>query len=218
MHHIVLSIFIILLFGACANEQVEEYEYFKFARQVTPSGKYVIYDYARNEAMAFNSDIYRKELFKIGEEFKEGKGLYINSSISEWLSDDTLLVYNFSSDSKQPKDTLPIKTKISPLGDFIIKTVFYQSNSAVGINYEFDSVATTADSILFWMTKDNDIKILRFPLGATTIQSKSNSITHISIDNQLTKNMDFVYKNADGTFTRGLPGIGITSYNLKPTK
>ena len=34
----------------------------------------------------------------------------------------------------------------------------------------------------------------------------------------LTKNMDFVYKNFDGTFTRGLPEVGTTLCDLTPTK
>ena len=128
-----------------------------------------------------------------------------------------MLVYNFKSNLKQPKDTLPIKTELSKLGDFIIKTVYYKSNSGGRAIYKFDSVATTSDSIFVRTVSDKKGKqILQFPLGATTITVNSDSIIHISVDTRLTKNMNFVYKNPDGTFTSGLPGVGTTWYDLTP--
>lgn len=215
----IATIVIALITFACGNEQVEQYEYYKFSRQVTPSGQYAIYDYARYGPMAFSSDISGTELFKIDEKFKEGNGIAINGAISEWLSDDTLLVYNFKSDLNQPKDTLPIKTEFTNLGDFTIKTVYYKANSGGRAIYDFDSVITTRDSIFIrTVSENNENQILGFPLGATTIKSKSDSIIHISIDTRLTKNMNFVYKNPDGTFTSGLPGVGTTWYDLTPTK
>ena len=219
MRRTILSIITISLIYACGSDEVEQYEYYRFERQVTPSGKFAIYDYARFGPMAFSSDVSGTELFKIDEEFKEGKGTEINGSISEWLSDDTLLVYNFRSDLKQPKDTLPIKTEHSKLGDFTVKTVYYKANSGGRAIYDFDSVTTTSDSIFIRVLSDKEGKqILRFPLGGTSIKAKPDSIIHIAIHTRLSKNMDFVYKNPDGTFTSGLPGVGTTWYDLTPTK
>lgn len=219
MQRIILSIFILLFIYACGNDQDEQHEYYKFSRQVTPSGQYVIYDYARYGPMAFSSDISGTELFRINEKFEERKGKEINGSISEWLANDTLLIYNFKSDLKQPKDTLPIKTEFNKLGDFTVKTVYYKANSGGRAIYDFDSVAMTCDSIFIrTVSKNKESQILRFPLGATTIKSKSDSIVHIAIHTRLTKNMNFVYKNPDGTFTSGLPGVGTTWYDLTPTK
>lgn len=208
-----------LILTACGNETVEEYEYYRFAKQVTPSGKYVIYDYARFGPMAFSSDISGTELFAIDKEFKEGNGIEIDGSISEWLSNDTLLVYNFKSDLKQPKDTLPIKTEFTKLGDFTVKTVYYKSNSGGRAIYKFDSVSMTNDSIFIQtVQKDAEKKIIGFPLGGTVIEATKDSIIHIAVNTRLTKNMNFVYKNPDGTFTSGLPGIGTTWYDLSPIK
>lgn len=215
----ITTIVILFIVYACGNKQSSQYEYYRFGRQVTPSGKYVIYEYARYGPMAFSSDILDTELFRIDEKFEERKGIAINGAISEWLSDDTLLIYNFKSDLKQPKDTLPIKTEYKKLGDFIIKTVYYKTNSGGRAIYDFDSVATTRDSIYIWTdAKEKKSQILRFPLGATTIKFKGDSIIHISINTRLIKNMHFVYKNPDGTFTTGLPEIGTYWYDLTPTK
>jgi hypothetical protein len=215
----ITAIAIIFIISSCGNKQSNEYEYYRFGKQVTPSGQYAIFEYARYGPMAFSSDILGTELFKIDEKFKERRGIPINGSISEWLSDDTLLVYNFKSDLKQPRDTLPIKTEYKNIGDFTIKMVYYKTNSGGRAIYNFDSVATTSDSIYIWTAaEEKKSQILRFPLGATTIKCKGDSIIHISIDTRLTKNMHFVYKNPDGSFTTGLPEIGTTWYDLTPTK
>ena len=219
MQRILLLVFIAVFVGSCENEHREEYEYYKFHRQVSPSGQYVIYDYARFGPMAFSSDIAGTEVFRIEEEFAEGKGKNINGSISEWLSNDTLLVYNFKSDLERPKDTLPIKTDFRELGDFTVKTVYYKMNSGGRTILKIDSVGTTNDSIFIRTVSQNESgKFLKFPLGGISVKTKADSVVLITIQNRLTKNMSFVYKNPDGSFTSGLPGIGTTNYELTPTK
>lgn len=209
----ILSLFIIALL-LCSCEQNEEVEYYRFGKQTTPSGKYVIYNFAR-----YDPDISGTEVFKINEEFEEGEGASIDGAISEWISDDTLLVYNFKSDLEQPKDTLPIDTKFEKVGDFIVRTVYYKSNSGSRAIYDFDSVATTNDSnIIRTVSSNGEQKILRFPLGATTIKAESDSIKHIAISTRLAKSMNFVYKNLDGSFTSGLPEVGTIWYDLTPMK
>lgn len=220
MKKIVLITLVVIFLISCA-EQVENYDYYQFRKQITPSGKYIIYDYARYGTMAFSSDISGTELFKIDEGFAEGKGEKINGAISEWLSNDTLLVYDFKTELKQPKDTLPINIEYSKLGDFIIKTIFYKTNAGYRSISDFDSVKTTNDSIFIRLVSDkNKIpnRIIGFPLGSTTITTKSDSITHIEISTRLNKNMNFTYKNDDGTFSNGLPEVGTTWYDLTPTK
>lgn len=218
MQRFIQMILVVILFNSC-TERAEKYDYYHFRKQITPSGKYVIYDYARYGSMAFSSDISGIEVFKINDNFVEGKGEKINGAISEWLSNDTLLVYDFKSDLKQPKDTLPIKIEYSKLGDFIVKTIYYKSNSGTRGIYNFDSVSTTNDSIFINVISEKKEKqILSFPLGATTIKTKSDSITHIEVLTRLHKSMNFVYKNEDGTFSSGLPEIGTTWYDLTPTK
>ncbi|GEO02781.1 hypothetical protein AAE02nite_04450 [Adhaeribacter aerolatus] len=59
---------------------------------------------------------------------------------------------------------------------------------------------------------------MRFPLGATTIKTKADSIVHIAVDTRLEKSMNFVHKNPDGTFTSRLPEVGTTWYDLTPIK
>ena len=68
------------------------------------------------------------------------------------------------------------------------------------------------------MSDKSENEILRFPLGATTIQIKGDSISHIIVSSRLNKSMNFVYKNKNGTFTTGLPEIGTTWYDITPTK
>ncbi len=214
----ILTILTTLIILSC-TEKEEKVEYHQFRKQITPSGKYVIYDYARYGPMAFSSDIYGTELFKLDEKFEEGKGQTIDGAICEWISNDTLLVYNFKSNLEQPKDTLPIKTEFSKLGDFIAKTIFYKSNSGGRAIYEFDSVKTTDKSIIIRVITNNKKKhFISFPLGGTTIKTKSDSIVHIKVSNRLSKNMNFVYKNKDGTFTGGLADVGTTWYDLTPAR
>ena len=216
---IIITVIFSLAICCCGNKQVEQHEYYQFGKQITPSGKYVIYNYGRHGAMAFSSDIVGTELFEANEEFKEGKGVKLDGAISEWLSDDTLLVYDFNlkSESEQPKDTLPIKTDLKRVGDFTIKMVYYIPNSWTMVARNFDSVTTTNDSIFVKTIFENGkIEILRFPLGATTIISKCDSIIQIAVHARLRKSMDVSRKNPDGTFTEGLPAVGTIWYNLKP--
>lgn len=88
--YIIVILMSICIISACGGNNNDKYEYYRFSKQVTPSGKYVIYDYARYGSMAFSSDIGGTELFDIDAEFKERKGRKIDGAISEWLSEDTL--------------------------------------------------------------------------------------------------------------------------------
>jgi hypothetical protein len=219
MNKVVTVILIGLIFDSCISEQQEKFEYYRFRKQLTPSGKYIIYDYARFGSMAFSSDILGTEVFEANESFDEGEGELLNGSISEWISDDTLLVYNFRSDLNQPKDTLPIKTEYQNVGDFIVKSVFYKSNSSSRGILDFDSVSTTKDSIIIRTVSEKKGKrLISFPLGGTTIQVNSDSIIHIEVSTRLHKSMDFVYKNPDGTFTTNLPHVGIALYDFSPIR
>lgn len=214
----IMTILFLFLLNSC-EEGKEKYEYYKFRKQITPSGKYIIYDYARYGAMAFSSDISGTVVFKANEIFEEGKGQQIDGAICAWLSNDTLLVYNFKSNLEQPKDTFPIKIEIRKLGDFIVKTVFMKANSGGRDSYDFDSIRITNNSIFIRIVENKKRKyFLKFPLGATTIKTKGDSITHIEVSTILNKNMDFVYKNTDGTFSTGLAEVGTTEYDLTPIK
>lgn len=219
MNKVITIILIALIFDSCTGDQKEKFEYYRFRKQLTPSGKYIIYDYARYGSMAFSSDILGTEVFEANETFDEGEGESLNGSISEWISDDTLLVYNFRSDLNQPKDTLPIKTEYQNIGDFIIKYVFYKSNSGSRAILDFDSVSTTKDSIIIrTVSEKKEKRLISFPLGGTTVQVDSDSITHVEVSTRLHKSMDFVYKNSDGTFTANLPHVGTTLYDLSPIR
>ncbi len=207
-----------LLLVSCRDEKKDDFVYYQFRQQLTPSGKYVIYGYGRRGSMAFSSDILGTELFPVNKPFKEGMGKAITGSISEWISDDTLLVYSLKSQD-QPKDTLPIKIEYQNIGDFIVKTVHYNTNSSGRSILDFDSVSTTKDSIrIRTISKNKKKEIISFPLGGTTIQVSSDSVTHIEISTRLHKGMDFVFKNPDGTFSTNLPHVGTTWYDLTPVK
>ncbi|NVK73289.1 MAG: hypothetical protein HWE24_07405 [Oceanospirillaceae bacterium] len=218
-------IFLSLIITACGNNGAETpnnsepREYYRLAKQVTPSGKYAIYDYARLGSMAFSSDITGTEVFPSDAIFIEGDGIKIDGSISEWISNDTLLVYTFNSELERPKDTLPILIEYKECADFIIKSVEYKINSGGRWISDFDSVFTTQDSILIrTVNRDGAKKMIGLPLGATHIESTADSIIHIVIYTRLYTHMDFIYHNEDGTTTRGLPGVGTLLYDLTPTK
>lgn len=218
MYKFILTITFGLLFGSTLA-QVEQIQYYKFRYQVTPSGRYIICDYARSSTDSNASDVVGIELFKVGQDFIEGHGEKINGELSEWISNDTLLVYDFTSKLMQPKDTFPIKTEFKELGDFVIKTVFYKSNSKGYDRYEFDSVSISNDSILIRTISDKKRhKFMRFPLGATTIRSESDSVALIEVSGKVTKSMNFIYKNPNGTYSTGLPEIGIMYYKFTPRK
>src|SRR5665647_2356883 len=86
MNRITLTFLIILMFSSCFEKKEEKLEYYKFKKQITPSGKFAIYDYARFGPMAFSSDIGSTELFPIDKEFEEGKGQKIEGAISQWIT------------------------------------------------------------------------------------------------------------------------------------
>jgi len=211
----------------------------RIIKQITSSGKYIIYSYTKFGG-AFTSDINGIKLFKINEKFKEGKGIDLDGNIFEWISDDTLLVYNISLKSEeisQPKDTFPIKTTFKTVGDFTLKTDYYISNSFMRVNIRnFDFVSTTKDSIFIRTVKEKEIDIInnaklygkvafyngedgifKFPLGSVRITLKSDSIINISAS-KIKKGMDFELLNPDSTYTTGLPRISIVSFDFVPTK
>jgi hypothetical protein len=206
-----------LLIGSCVGDYHRE-DYHTLRKQITPSGKFVIYDYVRS-GPAFGSDFSGTNVLEIGDRFSERKGERIDGTISEWLSDDTLLVFSSKSVRSQPKDTFPETIKYSKAGDFVVKTVYYTFNSSYRSISDFDSVATTRDSIFIRLVEnDKQHPIIKFPLGATTIKTKADTITHVEVSGRLNKNMNFVYKNKDGSFTTGLPEVGTTWYDLTPTR
>ena len=220
-----IILFLIIGITSCACDGFQnpkkgkELEYYAFSKQITPNGKYAIYNYARYRKMSFSSDIKGMEIFDINKEFKERKGKAINGLIGEWISNDTLLVYCFDFYSGQPKDTLPIKTEFEKINDdFVIKRVSYKANSATRISPKFDSVFIKNDSIIIHRILDkNERKLISFPLGGVKILVKSDTIYKITTT-QLHKTMDFSIKNPDGTYTDDLPQVGTITYEFTPIK
>ncbi len=206
-----------MLLGACGAPG-EPPPYYRFRKQLTPSGKYVIHDYARNGWMAFMPDVAGTEVFGVNEAFKEGEGEPIDGSISAWISDDTLLVYDFSYRLKQPGDTLPIKTECTKVGDFTVKTVFYKSNSVLGANEVFDSVYAGRDSIFIRLVAGTERSLLALPFGGTHVEVKGDSIYAIEISTIVRKSMDFERTHSDGTTETGLPRIEVAGYFLTPLR
>jgi hypothetical protein len=206
-----------MLFNSCSGQQ-EKAQYYRFSRQLTPSGKYVIYDYAREGKITFFPDVLGTEVFGINQAFEEGQGEGMDGSISQWISDDTLLVYDFTYPLKQPRDTLPIKTQLDKVGDFIVKKVFYKSNSRTGSTYSFDSVYASKDSLFIRLLPQEEGRLLTLQLGGTHVKVKADSIYAIEIQTRMHKSMDFERTFSDGTTQTGLPRIEVESYYLIPIK
>ncbi|WP_353168659.1 hypothetical protein [Flavobacterium sp.] len=218
MTKITFFILIFFSFYSCNNKE-ETIEYSKFIKQITPSEKFAIYEYTRNGDMSFSSGISVTELFPIEKKFEEGKGIKIEGAIKQWISEDTLLVYDFRSKLKQPKDTLPIKTLYKNIGDFVVKTINYKSNSGGTNRYKFDSVWTNNKNIYIRFVYNEKNKNIRsFPLGSVSIKTDKDSIKSIEIFGELSKNMRFTYQNPDGTISKNLPGISTTHYEYTPIK
>lgn len=211
-----LAILIMGMLFNCCRWQQEKAQYYRFSRQLTPSGKYVIYNYAREGKIAFFPDVSGTEVFGISQAFEEGQGERIDGSISQWISDDTLLVYDFTYPMKQPRDTLPIKTQLDKVGDFIVKTVFYKSNSTTNSNYSFDSVYASKDSLFIRLFPQEEGMLLALPLGGTHVNVKDDSIYTIEIQTRVHKSMDFERTFSDGTTQAGLPRIQVEGYHLIP--
>ncbi len=203
--------------NSCKNKEQKKI-YNRLAKQITPSGKYIIYDYLRS-AGAFGSDISGREVFAIEEEFIEGKGQKINGHVAEWLNNDTVLVYNLNAYSGQPVDTLPTKIEFSKIGDFTVKTLSYKTNHGGGNDYSFDSVWTTENEIAIKFYSNSKKRNTRiFPLGSVRITTSSDTIKSIEILERISKSMNFRYLNKDGIEFISLPSIGTTWYTYKPTK
>lgn len=209
-----LIIVVSIMTSGCSDE--EKPEYYRFSRQITPSGKYVIYNYARYGPMAFSSDISGTELFEISEKFEEGKGTDIPGSFCEWLSKDTLLVYDFRTEKEDQIDTFPIKTTYTRIADFIVKTLYYHSIGGGSDLRTFDAVETTSDSIfLHSKTEFNQIEILKYPLGAITIKTREGAIRKITVDTRLNLQLNCANEGTDSAAC--YPHITTRSMELTPT-
>ncbi|NRA92900.1 MAG: hypothetical protein HRU26_09510 [Psychroserpens sp.] len=208
-----------LVIFSCHSEKERRTNYSKFAKQITPNGKYVIYEYSRFGSKPFNSEISKTEVFPAVQKFVEGQGTDIKGSIGEWLSEDTLLVYNFKSETKRSKHNSPVKTEYQTIGALTIKTVHYKTNSGVRSFKYFDAVRTTDDSIFVQIVEgQHKRRTLSFPLGGTTIKANSDSIFHISVKSRVSRNMDFVYKNTESSESHRNPDVRNTWYDLTPTR
>lgn len=226
-----IFIFFILsfVFYSCNTEQ-KSFQYYTFKKQITPSGKYVIYEYARNGEMSFGSSILGTRVFKIDEKFSEDKGISINGGIQEWISDDTLLLTRNLNTPYNLKDTLPIDISYQKVGDFLVKNLTYNYySSGSSIEFVFDSVYTTNDSIFIKIEKNSLTKAMQYyqiekfkhvynylkflenkkfssPLGNIYIKTKKDTIDYIEVSTISINHMTADNKQNDGSTNYGLPG------------
>jgi len=193
------------------EEPQEEFD--SFWAQSTINSEYNIFQYS------ISGNYKKKEtrIIKATDEFSTLKGLNISEyEIGHWISQDTLLLYNYISKSGQPKDTLPENIEYKNFEDIVLRVETFRTNSWGRNPLKFKS----------YTIKENEIKIHgishklfketeTFPLGATFFRMEGKKLNRIDI-NTLDRNMMFVYKQPDGEFKGGLPGVGITIFEFTP--
>ena len=140
----VCTIAVLLLLLSC-QENVEQSEYYKFNRQLSPDKKYYIYEYARYGPMAFSSDISGTRIMSIAEKFSEDAGEDLSAQIGAWISKDTLLLYD-DFESGWASDTLPIGIKYDKFENIVLKRVSYKSIGGGRAPYTFWGGRVFADN------------------------------------------------------------------------
>jgi len=124
-----------------------------------------------------------QKYLRLVKKFEERGGTKIEGSFGEWLSKDTLLVYDFRTEKEDQTDTLPIKTTYTRIADFTVKTLFYHSIGGGSDRRTFDAVETTSDSIFLRSEAEfNQIETLKYPLGAVTIKTREGAIRKITVE------------------------------------
>jgi hypothetical protein len=94
------SLFLVIccIANLACNQKRDETEYYELTRQLTPNDKNFIYSYGRFGPMAWSGDVVGTEIMGIDEAFQERSGVKLDGLIGGWLSQDTLLLYKFSSE------------------------------------------------------------------------------------------------------------------------
>ena len=194
-------------------------DYIELSKQTSLDGLYDLYYYHRYGLMAFSSDVVGLEIYKKGRKFREGNGFKLPTGIfGKWISNDSLLLYQFDMTSAQPKDTLPNKVEYVYYKNLKIKIEHYRINSTGLDFYIFDSLMT--DSRFLYLNRTDDDKgqnQLKFPLGPITIKTINDTLSNIEIV-VLKKDMDFFYKEQNGNTLTGLPGVGVVVYQCTPSR
>ncbi|ADB39260.1 hypothetical protein Slin_3249 [Spirosoma linguale DSM 74] len=162
------------------QENVEQPEYYKFNRQLSPDKKYYIYEYARYGPMAFSSDISGTRIMSTAEKFSEAAGEDLSAQIGAWISKDTLLLYD-DFESGWASDTLPIRIKYDKFDNIVLKRVSYKSIGGGRAPYTFDSLRVSAGKLQFFGVDSVKSKSLTFSLGSITLRQQADSINRIDV-------------------------------------
>lgn len=217
----------LIIFYSCSEEKKKEYkveDYHYVLQQKCPNSKYNIYGYRRTVGnTAFSYDVYNVEIQKSEKPFKEQNGFKINGKISKWISNDTLEIFRFKSntDSKQPKDTLS-KITYEKVYDLTLKVVNYDRITGGGMNeYFFDEFKIDSKKIQFYGIERILGPILgntiEYSLGNIEVVSKQDTIVKICVE-RIKTGMNGQYQNSDGSVTENIPQIMTKSIRFYPTK
>lgn len=217
---IIIILFLISCKDKSLHEIKKENDYYKFKMQISPNGKYEIYNYCRFGTFAFSSDICGSIIVERGKKFSESGGYRINGDIHSWKN-DTLIINRFDNYLDQPQDTI-VQVKFEKYKDLNLKILNYGAvNSSGMMEYSFDSFNLNDKEICLEnieRTMGEDIgKNKCYALGSFEIINTKDSLKEIIVKT-VAKSMNFTYANPDGTYTENLPEINVLSLHFKPKK
>ncbi|AOM77698.1 hypothetical protein BFS30_11265 [Pedobacter steynii] len=106
------------------EEKLTEESFVYLNRQITPNGKFYIYDYSIWGPMAWSLETRGTVLLGKDKPFDPGAAEVIDGSVAKWISYDSLLVYSYKKGAKA-KDTLPLNVSYKKYDGLIIKTETY---------------------------------------------------------------------------------------------
>lgn len=208
-----LLVAISCLLHSCAPSEEkltrEDFEYVN--RQLSPNGKFYIYDYSKWGPMAWSLETKGTLLLKKNERFALDAGEVIDGEVAAWLSPDTLLVF------KQVKengllDLAPQGITFKNYDGLVIKTERYLTGGGGSGYLDCDSVEFGKLSITLHGIND-EVKTIKYPMGHITTTTYLGMVDKIHVEwytesNNFTldKNSETIESNSyTYTLTKKLP-------------
>lgn len=155
----------------------KDFEYLN--RQVTPNGRFYIYDYSIWGAMAWSLETRGTVLLRKAEPFHPNAGEQIDGSVAKWISEDSLLVYRYKKGAVA-RDTLPLDVSYKKYSGLIIRTETYAPGGGGAGYLSCDSVEFGKFYIRLHGVNQPE-KIVTYPLGPISVTTVGGLVEKIHV-------------------------------------
>lgn len=149
-------------------------------RQITPDGRFYIYDYSIWGPMAWSLETRGLILLKKDEPFDLDAGEKIDGLIAGWLSRDSLLVYRYKKGAAA-EDTGPLEISYKKYDGLVLKTETYSAGGAGAGYLNCDSVEFGEFYIRLHGVNQAE-KTVTYPLGPISVTVDNGMVQKIHVE------------------------------------